>query len=35
MKNNEILNEILRQTEVIGFEEILPTMNDIFIETVK
>lgn len=35
MKNNEILAEILKQTEVLGFEEILPTMNDIFIDTVK
>ncbi|VBB44250.1 Uncharacterized ABC transporter ATP-binding protein YhaQ [uncultured Paludibacter sp.] len=33
--NNEILTEILKQTEVIGFEEVLPTMNDIFINTVK
>lgn len=33
--NNEIISEILKQTEVIGFEEMLPTMNDIFINTVK
>ena len=32
--NNEIISEILKQTEVIGFEEMLPTMNDIFINTV-
>ena len=33
--NNEIMAEIMHQTEVVGFEELLPTMNDIFIETVK
>ena len=33
--NNEIIAEILKQTEVVGFKEILPTMNDIFIDTVK
>ncbi|MFV0392368.1 MAG: ABC transporter ATP-binding protein [Paludibacteraceae bacterium] len=33
--NNEILQEIFNQTQVIAFEEVLPTMNDIFIRTVK
>jgi len=32
--NNLLLNEIIKQTEVLGFEELLPSMNDIFIETV-
>lgn len=33
--NNDTIAEIMKQTEVVGFEELLPTMNDIFIETVK
>ncbi len=33
--NNDIVQKIIRQTELISFEEILPTMNDIFIKTVK
>lgn len=32
--NNEILQEIISQTQVYSFEELLPTMNDIFIRTV-
>ncbi|NLI71831.1 MAG: ATP-binding cassette domain-containing protein [Bacteroidales bacterium] len=32
--NNEILQEIIAQTQVYSFEELLPTMNDIFIRTV-
>lgn len=32
--NNEILQEIIAQTTVFSFEELLPTMNDIFIRTV-
>lgn len=32
--NNEILQEIISQTQVYSFEEQLPTMNDIFIRTV-
>ena len=32
--NNELLSEIIKQTEILSFEEILPSMNDIFIETV-
>lgn len=32
--NNEILQEIIQQTQVYSFDELLPTMNDIFIRTV-
>ena len=32
--NNEILQEIIAQTQVYSFDELLPTMNDIFIRTV-
>lgn len=32
--NNEILQEIISLTKVYSFEELLPTMNDIFIRTV-
>lgn len=32
---NELLQQLIRQSEVHGFREILPTMNDIFIATVK
>ncbi|HNZ62363.1 MAG: ATP-binding cassette domain-containing protein [Paludibacteraceae bacterium] len=33
--NNTLLSEILQQTEILAFEELLPSMNDIFIETVS
>ncbi|HOL30193.1 MAG TPA: DUF4162 domain-containing protein [Paludibacteraceae bacterium] len=33
--NNILLSEILQQTEILAFEELLPSMNDIFIETVS
>ena len=33
--NNEILQEIITQTQIYSFEEMLPTMNDIFIRTVR
>ncbi|MDR1584954.1 MAG: ATP-binding cassette domain-containing protein [Prevotellaceae bacterium] len=33
--NSELLAEIIKQTEVLSFEELLPSMNDIFIETVR
>ncbi|MDR3651782.1 MAG: ABC transporter ATP-binding protein [Paludibacter sp.] len=33
--NNLLLNEIIKQTEILSFEELLPSMNDIFIKTVK
>ena len=32
--NNQLINDIVRQTEIQSFEEILPGMNDIFIQTV-
>lgn len=32
--NNEILQEIISQTQIYSFDEQLPTMNDIFIRTV-
>ena len=34
-KPNELLSLLIRQAEVHAFREILPTMNDIFIATVK
>jgi ABC-2 type transport system ATP-binding protein len=33
--NNLLLNDIAKQTEILGFDELLPSMNDVFIETVK
>ncbi len=33
--SNEILKEIIEQTEVISFREILPTMHEIFVKTVN
>lgn len=33
--NNALLNSLIKQTEIHTFEELLPSMNDIFIETVK
>ena len=33
--NNLLLKELIQQTEIHTFEELLPGMNDIFIETVK
>lgn len=33
--NNALLGSLIRQTEIHTFEELLPSMNDIFIETVK
>ncbi len=33
--NNLLLSDIIKQTEIMSFEELLPSMNDIFIETVK
>jgi ABC-2 type transport system ATP-binding protein len=32
--NNEMLKKVMNQSELIAFEEILPTMSDIFIKTV-
>jgi len=33
--NNHLLNSLIKQTEILSFEELLPSMNDIFIDTVK
>ena len=33
--NNTLLNELMLQTSILSFEELLPSMNDIFIETVR
>lgn len=35
MSNNDLLRTLMSQTEVLAFEEVLPSMNDIFIETVQ
>ncbi|HEY6914361.1 MAG TPA: ATP-binding cassette domain-containing protein, partial [Paludibacter sp.] len=33
--NNTLLASLIKQTEILSFEELLPSMNDIFINTVK
>ena len=33
--NNALLHELMGQTDILSFEELLPGMNDIFIETVR
>jgi ABC-2 type transport system ATP-binding protein len=33
--NNSLLEKLMAQTEILSFEEILPSMNDIFIKTVS
>ncbi len=33
--NNTLINKLIQQTEIHTFEELLPSMNDIFIETVS
>ncbi len=33
--NNTLLQKLINQTELIAFEEVLPSMNDIFIQTVS
>ncbi len=35
LKPNDLLQVLIGQAEIYGFHEILPTMNDIFIETVN
>lgn len=35
ISNNQLLTELMKKTEIFSFEELLPTMNDIFISTVK
>jgi ABC-2 type transport system ATP-binding protein len=34
-RNNSLLQQLMTQTEITSFEEILPSMNDIFINAVK
>ncbi len=34
-QNNDFLKKLMLQTEIISFSEVLPSMNDIFIKTVK
>ena len=34
MSNNELIGLLTQQCQIAGFEEILPTMNEIFIDTV-
>jgi ABC-2 type transport system ATP-binding protein len=34
MSNNELLQELMKETEIVAFEELLPSMNEIFIKTV-
>ena len=34
-KNAELLSNILKYTDIISYKEILPTMNEIFIQTIK
>ena len=33
--NNSLLQKLIHQTEIFSFEELLPSMNDIFIKTVR
>jgi len=33
--NNSLLARLMKQTEILSFDEILPSMNDIFIQTVQ
>jgi ABC-type uncharacterized transport system, ATPase component len=33
--NNQLLTDIIKQTELVSFDKLLPSMDDIFIETVK
>lgn len=33
--NNSLLTRLMKQTEILSFDEILPGMNDIFIQTVQ
>ncbi len=33
--NNSLIEKLIKQTEIISFDEILPSMNDIFIKTVS
>ncbi|MBN2767457.1 MAG: ATP-binding cassette domain-containing protein [Paludibacteraceae bacterium] len=33
--NNELLTNLIKQSEILSFQEVLPSMNDIFIQTVS
>ena len=33
--NNALLEKLMSQTDILSFQEILPSMNDIFIQTVS
>lgn len=33
--NNDLLGKLMKQSEILSFQEILPSMNDIFIQSVK
>lgn len=35
VSSNDLLNQVLKQVEVVSFQEILPSINDIFIQEVK
>ena len=35
MNANELVNDLIRKGEIVSFNEILPTMNDIFINLVS
>lgn len=35
LSNNDFLKQLMSRSEIIAFEEMLPSMNDIFIETVR
>lgn len=35
IENNALIAQLIQQNQLVAFEEILPTMNEIFIETVK
>lgn len=35
LSNNDFLRSLMKQCDIVAFEELLPTMNEIFIKTVK
>ncbi|MCI5716294.1 MAG: DUF4162 domain-containing protein [Bacteroidales bacterium] len=34
-KNAELISEVMKQTDLLSYREVLPSMNEIFIKTVK
>ena len=34
-RNSDLISSVMRQTELLSYRELLPSMNDIFIKTVK